>query len=57
MSALLYLIPLSLLLGLIGLICFLWTLNNGQYDDMEGAVNRILTDEDRPLPPPEEPSV
>ncbi len=51
MSALFYLIPISLGLGLAALICFLWTLKDGQYEDMEGAAHRILTDEDRPLLP------
>jgi len=50
MSALLYLIPISLLLALLGLATFFWTLKNGQYEDMEGAAARILIDEDIPLP-------
>ena len=50
MSALLYLIPISILLGAVALAAFLWTLKNGQYDDMDGAAARILTDEDWPLP-------
>lgn len=43
-----YLIPISIVLGLAGLIVFLWTLRNGQYDDLDGASERILYDEDRP---------
>ena len=55
MTALLYLIPISIVLGGIALVVFLWTVRNGQYDDLEGAAVRILTDEDKPLPrPPEE---
>ena len=50
MTALLYLIPISILLGGIALVVFLWTVRNGQYDDLEGAAVRILTDEDVPLP-------
>ena len=46
MSALLYLIPLSMLLALIGLVAFFWTMNSGQYDDIEGVSQRILLDED-----------
>ncbi len=46
MSALLYLIPLSMLLALIGLIAFFWTMNSGQYDDIEGVSQRILLDEE-----------
>lgn len=46
MSVLLYLIPLALLLGLVGLAGFIWSLKSGQYDDLDGAANRILIDED-----------
>jgi cbb3-type cytochrome oxidase maturation protein len=53
MSALIYLIPAALLLGLIGLAGFLWALRSGQFDDLDGAAHRILLDdEERPLPPP-----
>jgi cbb3-type cytochrome oxidase maturation protein len=45
MSNLLYLIPVALLLGGIGLAAFLWSLRNGQYDDLEGAAMRILLDD------------
>lgn len=47
MSELLYLIPISLGLGAIGLAAFLWSLKSGQYDDLDGAAARILFDEDR----------
>lgn len=46
MDILLYLIPIALTLGLVGLIGFLWTLRNNQYDDLEGAAHRILLDDD-----------
>ena len=45
MTSLLYLIPIALLLGLAGLGAFLWTLRSGQYDDLDGAAQRILYDE------------
>ncbi len=48
MSALLYLIPAALFLGLLGLLGFAWTLRSGQYDDLEGAARRVLFDD----PPP-----
>jgi cbb3-type cytochrome oxidase maturation protein len=52
MSALVYLIPVALLLGLIGLVGFLWALKSGQFEDLDGAAHRILLDdEERPLPP------
>jgi len=45
-NVLLYLVPLALLLGLTGLVGFIWTLNSGQYDDLDGAAVRILPDDD-----------
>jgi len=46
MTALLFLIPLALLLGGLGLAAFLWSLKSGQYDDLDGAAERILDDDD-----------
>jgi len=46
MNVLLFLVPLALLLGLIGLIAFLWSLKSGQYEDLDGAAIRILPDDD-----------
>lgn len=46
MEVLLYLIPLALILGSIGLAAFFWTLKTKQYEDLEGAAHRILIDED-----------
>ncbi len=46
MDILLYLIPIALTLGLIGLAGFLWTMRNNQYEDLEGAAHRILFDDD-----------
>lgn len=51
MSGLLYLIPVALLLGLLGLAAFLWALKSGQFDDIDGAANRILFDDDDPPRP------
>jgi cbb3-type cytochrome oxidase maturation protein len=50
MTSLLLLIPLALLLGLIGLAAFIWAVRSGQYEDLDGAAERILhqTDEDDP---------
>jgi cbb3-type cytochrome oxidase maturation protein len=45
-NVLIYLVPMALLLGLIGLIGFMWTLRSGQYDDLDGAAVRILPDDD-----------
>lgn len=50
MSGLLFLIPVALGLGILGLAGFLWSLKNGQYEDLDGAANRILIDDDtKPL--------
>ena len=46
MDILLILIPVALLLGLIALAGFMWSLKNNQYDDLEGAAHRILRDDD-----------
>lgn len=46
MSVLLYLVPAALSLGLLGLVAFLWSLRSGQYDDIEGAAVRVLSDDD-----------
>ncbi len=51
MNGLLLLIPVALFLGLLGVAAFMWTLNNGQYDDLEGAAQRILLDDDLETPP------
>lgn len=48
MSVLVYLIPAALFLGLIGLAAFLWALKSGQFDDLDGAAERILIDEETP---------
>jgi cbb3-type cytochrome oxidase maturation protein len=48
MTILLYLIPVALFLGGLGLAAFLWALRSGQYEDLDGAANRILFDDDNP---------
>ncbi len=48
MDILLYLIPVALVLGGVALAAFLWALKSGQFEDMEGAANRILFDDDAP---------
>ena len=42
MTAMLYLIPIALGMGLLGLLAFLWTVRNNQYEDMQGNATRIL---------------
>lgn len=48
MDVLVYLIPIALGLGFLGLAAFMWTLRSGQYDDLDGAKWRILSDDDLP---------
>jgi len=46
MNLLIFLIPIALFLGCLGLAAFIWSLRNGQYDDLDGAAERILDDDD-----------
>ncbi len=48
MSIIVYLIPIALCLGLLGLAGFVWSVQSGQYEDMEGPAYRVLDDDDRP---------
>ncbi|MBB5752717.1 cbb3-type cytochrome oxidase assembly protein CcoS [Prosthecomicrobium pneumaticum] len=50
MTTLAYLIPVALFLGGLALVAFLWALKSGQYDDLDGAAERVLLDEDDALP-------
>lgn len=46
MSILIYLMPIALVLGCVGLGAFIWSMKSDQYDDMDGAAHRILLDDD-----------
>ena len=46
MEVLVILVPLALCLGLAGLLAFLWSLKSGQYDDLDGAAWRAISDDD-----------
>ena len=51
MSVLVWLVPIALLMGAIGLAAFFWSLRAGQYDDLSGAAERILlSDDNHPRP-------
>ena len=52
MEVLIYLVPLALALGLLGLVAFLWALNSGQFDDLDGAAWRAIMDDDMPTHEP-----
>ena len=54
MNGLVFLIPIALGLGLLGLAAFFWSLRRGQFDDLEGPAHRMMMDDDRaPLKAPE----
>ena len=46
MDILIFLIPIALLMGLVGLGAFLWSLRSGQFEDLDGAAMRILIDDE-----------
>jgi cbb3-type cytochrome oxidase maturation protein len=50
MEVLVFLVPLALSLGAVGLGAFLWSLKSGQYDDLDGAAWRAIAD-DEPAEP------
>ena len=52
MTGLLFLVPIAVLMGIGALAAFLWSLRSGQYEDLEGASQRILDDD---LPDSREP--
>lgn len=49
MNDFLFLVPIALGLGLSGLVAFLWCLKSGQYDDLDGAAERVLLDDEGPV--------
>lgn len=50
MTILTILIPVTLIMGAIGLAAFFWSLRSNQYEDLSGDAERILFDDDTPLP-------
>ena len=54
MTNLAFLIPVALFLGSLGLGAFLWALRSGQYEDLDGAAERILLDDIEVARPPTE---
>ncbi|MGD9913007.1 MAG: cbb3-type cytochrome oxidase assembly protein CcoS [Rhizobiaceae bacterium] len=55
MNMLVWLVPVALVMGLVGLVAFLWSMKSGQLEDLDGAAERVLMDGegDTPLPDPE----
>lgn len=46
MDIMIFLIPAAVALGALGLAAFFWSLRSGQYEDLDGAAERILIDDD-----------
>ena len=42
MSYLAWLVPIALGMGTVGLVAFLWSMRSGQYEDLDGAAERVL---------------
>ena len=51
MSVLIWLIPVALGMGGLGLLAFMWSLKSGQFEDLDGAAQRILMEDDKPIVP------
>lgn len=47
MAALYIMIPVSLVLGIIALLIFLWANKSGEFDDIEGPKYRMMDDDDK----------
>jgi cbb3-type cytochrome oxidase maturation protein len=50
-NGLLFLIPIALGLGLLGLAAFFWSLRHGQFDDLDGAALRIFVEDEEDAVP------
>ena len=46
MTSIAILLPIALTMGLCGLAAFFWALKGGQFEDLKGAANRILIDDE-----------
>ncbi|WP_461480917.1 cbb3-type cytochrome oxidase assembly protein CcoS [Porticoccus sp.] len=51
MASLYLLIPVSLIFCALAVWIFVWAVNNGQYDDLDGDADRILFEDDDDLAP------
>lgn len=45
------LIPMMLIFGFLVVVVFIWMAKSGQFDDLDGAANRIFMDDDFPETP------
>ncbi|QKG72126.1 MULTISPECIES: cbb3-type cytochrome oxidase assembly protein CcoS [Erythrobacter] len=46
MSGLTLLIPIALGMGVFGLAVFFWAMKHGQFEDLDGAAQRILIEDE-----------
>ena len=53
MSGLAILIPIALAMGALGLAVFFWAMRDGQFEDLDGAANRILIEEEDDIARPQ----
>lgn len=51
MEAMIYLIPITLVMGVASFAVFLWSLRSKQYEDPQGAAWRVLGDDSLPPRP------
>jgi len=54
MSAIYVALPIALLLALLFLAAFIWSVRSGQMDDLETPALRIFSEEDERRPPGDE---
>ena len=47
MTSLATLVPIALAMGFASLATFFWALRGGQFEDLDGAANRILIGDER----------
>jgi len=47
-NVLVFLVPIAIGLGLLGLFAFLWAMKAGQFEDLDGAAWRAISDDDLP---------
>lgn len=50
MNVMIVLIPVALFLAVLGLCAFFWSLRSGQYEDLDGAAQRVLIPDDEDAP-------
>jgi cbb3-type cytochrome oxidase maturation protein len=42
MTYLAWLVPIAIGMGVVGLAAFMWSMRSGQYEDLDGAAERVL---------------